>query len=62
MTAGQKSEVGLPAANRYSDAAREFGRVKMQGALPPWVPYIVYTIIAVAAIAIVLAAAWPRRK
>jgi len=43
-------------------AAREIGRAEMQGALPAWLPYVVYAIIAAAAIAIVLAATWPLRK
>ena len=34
----------------------------MQGALPAWVPYVVYAIIAAAAIAVMLAIVWPRRK
>jgi len=33
----------------------------MQGALPAWVPYIVYTIIAAAGVAVILAVVWPRR-
>jgi hypothetical protein len=34
----------------------------MQGALPVWVPYVVYAIIILAAIAIITALLWPRRK
>lgn len=34
----------------------------MQDALPAWVSYVVYALIAAAGIAIVLAATWPHRK